>query len=214
MTQSPIPAPTSTFPVHIHHASEIRSNTTLAHQITNFVNTGYRYMSPETAIRWHPFPTDRLPTPSSIHSALGVDGFFAVIYNPNDQEEPIACAAATHWTNDLEGYSSGGEDGWEIKTVTTAAEWQRRGLAAKCVAAIVDELTSCGGRGGLCGESGARDGEGGKVKIWVHAVECLNGVLWKKLGWVIVRAYEKPVGDWGSKMGYRLLVLLQEFERK
>jgi GNAT superfamily N-acetyltransferase len=184
----------------LHTASAIRSDPALAHTITTFVNEGYRYKSNQN---WHPDPSPRFPNPDSIHSELGDDGLFAVIYDPRNETRPIACAAMTRWHGDLEGYVAAGERGWEIKTVTTQVDWMRRGLAGRCVGALAEravEDEDCGSER--------------KVQIWVQAVEELNGAYWRKKGWVEVRAYQKPVGHWGSKLGYRLLVMLQEFERK
>lgn len=189
----------------LHHASAIRTDAALASTITSFVNEGYRYMSPESASRWDGVYGDRLPNPESIHAALGHDGIFAVIYEPHDATTPIACAATKRWKHDLEGLNEAGEDGWEIITVTTRVEWMRRGLAGRCVDALVADVIRQ-----------AREGEkrerGSKVKIWVHTVEDLNGAYWRKKGWEEVRSYDKPAGHWGSKYGYRLLVLLQEFQ--
>jgi len=184
----------------LHHASAIRADPSLARTITSFVNEGYRYISPSIASRWETDGSDRLATPSAIHEALGNDGMFAVIYDARDDTNPIACAATTPWTRDLEGFCAAGETGWEIKTVTTRVECMRRGLAQRCVDALVAELV----------RQAREDGDGEKLQVWVQAVEDMNGAFWRKKRWVDVRAYEKPAGHWGSKFGYRLLVLLQE----
>jgi hypothetical protein len=188
----------------LHHASAIRADATLASTITSFVNEGYRYRSPESVSRWDRVYGDRLPYPESIHATLGDDGIFAVIYDPQNSTIPIACAAMRRWKHDLEGLNEPGEDGWEIVTVTTRVEWMRRGLAGRCVDALVEEVVRQV-RGNETRNHGA------KVNIWVHTVEDLNGAYWRKKGWMEVRSYDKPAGHWGSKFGYRLLVLLQRF---
>jgi hypothetical protein len=171
----------------LHPASTILSSPPLASTLISFVNEGYRYTSPTNAARWSTvYGGPRFPTPSSIHSAIGPSGIFAVIYDPNALEEtsPIACAAIKPWAHDLEGHAAGDETGWEILTVTTKEGWMRRGLAARCVDALVEEVVG----------QARSEGKSEKVKVWIHAVEDLNGGYWRGKGWVEVRAYEKPVG--------------------
>jgi GNAT superfamily N-acetyltransferase len=189
----------------LHHASIIRADSSLANTITTFVNQGYRYFSPKNALRWNPGNSDRLTTADSIHQVLGNEGLFAVVYHPDDKITPIACAATKQWTGDYGGYVEATGDGWEILTVTTRVEWMRRGLARRCVDALVENLI-------MQARSDEKRDSNAKLRIWVHAVEDLNGAYWKKQGWVEVRSYDKPAGEWGSKLGYRLLVLLQEFD--
>lgn len=191
----------------IHHASVIRADPALAASLTAFINEGYRYMSPANRERWEPDLSDRLPSDDSIHQALGDDGLLAVVYEPNTQT-PIACAATKRWESDLEGYAEEGESGWEIKMVTTHIEWMKRGLAGQCVDKLIDELARQE-------QSRPKDGTGmvhEPLYIWIQAVECLNGPFWLKKGGALVRSYDKPTGHWGSKCGYRLLVLLREID--
>jgi hypothetical protein len=189
----------------LHHASAIRADPILASTITAFVNEGYRYLAPENASRWDGVYGDRLAQPDSIHAALGVDGIFAVLYDPQNSATPIACAATKRWKHDLEGHNTGGEDGWELIMVTTRVAWMRCGFAGRCIDALIAEII-----GKACEDEKRIDDA--KVKIWAHAVEDLNGPYWRKKGWVDVRSYDKPAGHWGSKFGYRLLVLLKELE--
>lgn len=169
------------------------------------MNDGYRYISPANASRWDRSIDTRLPTRDATHEALGEDGMFAVIYDPLEPSNPIACAATRRWTTDLEGQASSGETGWEIKIVTTKVQWMRHGLAVQCVNALVTELVAQAREAKVC-EIHPR------LQIWVQAVDCLNGSFWRKQGWAEVRSYQKPVGHWGSKTGYRLLVLVREFD--
>jgi hypothetical protein len=191
-----------TLRLRVHHASAIRADPALACTITSCVNDGYRYRSPKVALNWDPSPIERFPTANSIHELLGEDGTFAVIY---DDATPIACASVKRWIGGFKEYLVVGEEGWEVVAVTTNVKWMRRGLAGRCVDALVAELVKQ-----------ARDDEkrenGRKLQVWVHAIDDLYGLYWKKKGWVEVRSYDRPVGHWGSKLGYRLLVLLQEFE--
>jgi GNAT superfamily N-acetyltransferase len=194
---------------HLHHASALRANPTLAATITSFVNEGYRYMPPDAALRWNYIYGVRLPKPDSLFHVIGSDGLFAVLYHPHDSSTPIACAAAKRWECDLDGYIGPGESGWEIVTVTTHVEWMRKGLPGRCVDALVEELRR------QMREKEQCEGEGKEnLQIWVQAVEDLSGAFWRKKGYVDVRAYDKPAGHWGSKNGCRLLVLVQEFEVK
>jgi GNAT superfamily N-acetyltransferase len=190
--------------LRLHHASEIRADTTLANILTTFVNKGYRYFTPETALRWNrsAMGGERLKDSAAIHDTIGHDGMFAVAYDARDGTTPLACAAARQWTHDLEGVSAAGEKGWEVVTVTTRADWMRRGLAGQCIDALVEELI----------RRAREDGSDERLQVWVHVVECLNGAYWRKKGWAEVRTYEKPAGHWGSKFGYRLLVLRRDFE--
>lgn len=194
----------------IHSVSAIRCDPALEQTIRSFVNEGYKYIAPKDASGWESDTFDRLPTADSINRELGEDGFFAVMYDPNDDTKPIACAATTRWKCDLEG-GGVGDEGWEIKTVTARAGWMRGGFAGRCVDAIVKELQRQS-RESVEFQHQCKGSNERKLKVWIQAVECVNGAYWKKKGWTDVRAYEKPVGHWGSKEGYRLLVLLQEFE--
>ena len=197
-------------PPRFHHASALRDDPVLEQTIRAFVNEGYRYIAPKDASRWEPDLADRLSTADSLNRELGDHGFFAVIYDPSDHTKPIACAATRPWTCDLEG-GGVGDEGWEIKTVTSRAGWRRGGFAGRCVDAIVNELLRKKPQRADFGQHGKPANEQ-PLKVWVQTVECVNGAYWRKKGWKDVRAYEKPVGHWGSKEGYRLLVLLQEFE--
>lgn len=164
-------------------------------------------MAPADKERWDTNLGDRLSFADSIHKALGEDGLFAVAYDPATQE-PIACAATKRWTADLEGYAETDETGWEIKTVTTHLDWMKKGLAGRCVDALIDELARQ--------EKSSREGKSPAVhrrlNIWIQAIECLNGKFWLKKGGRLMRSYNKPIGHWGSKYGYRLLVLLREID--
>jgi hypothetical protein len=191
-----------TLQLRVHHASEIRADPALARTISTCVNDGYRYMSPKVALSWDPSPIERFPTANSIHESLGEDGIFAVLY---DGTTAIACAAVKKWIGGFKEYLVVGEEGWEVVAVTTQVQWMRRGLAGRCVDALIEELIR------QAREDEKRE-SGRKLQVWIHAIEDLYGPYWKKKGWKEVRAYERPVGDWGSKLGYRLLVLLQEFE--
>lgn len=202
-----IPARLAQVQPRIHHSSAICNDSALERRIRDFVNEGYRYIAPKDASRWDPDDSDRLPTAESIAKELGEQGFFAVLYDPSDDSKPIACAATTPWKCDLEGGSQG-DQGWEIKMVTSGAGWMRGGFAARCVNAVVAELVEQE-RAGQKGRSTVEPGQ--KLMVWVQTVECVNGDYWKKKGWKEIRGYPKPAGHWGSKEGYRLLVLLQEF---
>jgi hypothetical protein len=164
-------------------------------------------MTPANKERWESDQSDRLSSPDSIHHSLGEDGLFAVVYDP-DTQIPVACAATKRWTADLEGYAEEGESGWEIKMVTTHIDWMKKGLAGQCVDALIDELA----RQQKCKLKSESTGSGVKLNIWIQAVECLNGPFWLKKGGRLIRSYNKPVGHWGSKYGYRLLVLLREID--
>lgn len=133
------------------------------------------------------------------------DGLFAVVYNP-DTQEPVACAATKRWKADLEGFGEEGEAGWEIKMVTTHINWMKKGLAGECVDALVDELA----RQVKAKREKETAASQGPLNIWSQAVECLNRAFWLKKSGRLMRPYDKPIGCWGSKYGYRLLVLLRK----
>jgi hypothetical protein len=187
----------------IHYCADIYADPTLEQRVRNFANEGYLFIAPKDASRWDPDDSPRLPTSESIRNELGDRGFFAVLYDPNDDTKPIACAASTPWKCDLEG-GGRGDKGWEIKIVTSGAGWMRGGNAGRCVKAIIDELVEQEQKKDSTTER--------KIKVWVQTVACVNGAYWTKKGWKEVRSYDKPKGHWGSKLGYQLLVLLQEFE--
>jgi hypothetical protein len=191
--------------LRIHHAPDISADYSLAANLTAFINEGYRYMSPANQERWDREGDPRLSSPESIHQALGDDGMIAAVYNAAAQE-PVACAATKRWLHDLEGFAEEGEEGWEIKMVATHIHWMKRGLAGQCVDALIDDLAR---------QERVRRGKDTaasqlSLNIWIQAVECLNGAFWLKKGGTLMRSYDKPIGHWGSKYGYRLLVLLRE----
>jgi hypothetical protein len=164
-------------------------------------------MSPESASRWNPTYSDRLPNPDSIKEVIGDDGVFAVIYQPHDESIPIACAAFKPWKGDYGGYMEPRAVGWEVLTVTTRVRWMRRGITRRYVDALIEDLVERA-RKTEKGNSNA------KVQIWIHAVEDLNRAYWKKQGWAEMRSYQRLAGELGSIEGYKLLVLLQEFDTR
>ncbi|KAF2006395.1 hypothetical protein P154DRAFT_559460 [Amniculicola lignicola CBS 123094] len=189
-------SPPLDFKATLHHASEILADPELAARLTSFVNITYKYFPPSILTRWD-MSEDRLEDPSSIHSLLGPTGLFAVVYNPQGEGEPLACASTSAWHGDLEGHILESESGWEIKTVGVRQGWRKRGLAELCIEGLTGHLLGV---------------EGGRVTLWVHMVEDLNGVYWRKKGFMDVRGYDKPAGIWGSYFGYRLTVLTKVVE--
>ncbi|KAI8935879.1 hypothetical protein NX059_007394 [Plenodomus lindquistii] len=195
------PPTTSHYQPQIHHISKLIAAPNISETIRTFVNKGYRYCSPENASHWDT-SVDRLTDVESFHKALGHRGLIAVIYHPDDSTFPIACAAASPWDGGYDGAYSPEEldNGWEIKIVTTKEEWMGRGLAGICVDALLEEIVRV--------EGDAKQ----KPKFWVQAVECLNGAFWRKRGWSDVRGINHEAGRFGSKKGYRLLVLSKEID--
>ncbi|KAH7072744.1 hypothetical protein BKA63DRAFT_49413 [Paraphoma chrysanthemicola] len=186
----------------LYSAFALLCSPTLAHTLTAFVNEGYRSTPLRHPLHWDTEIDDRFPDANSIHKCLGLDGIFAVLYDPQDSSVPIACASMTRWSGDLVTFAAEGESGWEIKTVTTHRDWRGLGLPGLCVDALVQRALRM------------EDENDRKVQIWLQAVEELNGEFWRKKGWTEIRGYDRPVGHSGSKMGYRLLVMLQEFEKE
>lgn len=85
--------------------------------------------------------------------------------------------------------------GWEIKAVTTKRGWYKMGLVGRCIGAMSEELLRQAG---------------GKVKLWLHAVEEVNGEYWRRRGWKEVRRFTRPAGFWDSKKGFQLVVMVKE----
>lgn len=212
----------------IYQASTLRGSPALAEQIRQFANEGYKYMAEEIKPRWEYFYGDRLPTPQSLFDIVGEDGMFAVLYAREDGKEcmatPVACAATKRWGGDLEGRKAakpvdgeeGEEDkeGWEILCVTTHVEYMRRGYAQQCIEALITHLSTQYGHQDQhqIVERVGPEAEFQPLTIWTQAIEELNGRFWRNRGWSEVRRYNKPVGSWGSKFGYELLVLVREVE--
>ncbi|KAF1920203.1 hypothetical protein BDU57DRAFT_508372 [Ampelomyces quisqualis] len=96
------------------YASVIRADPGLVSTITFFVNEGYRYMAPDSPLRWSDIYGVRLPEPDLIIQVVGDDGLFAVLHHPHDSSMPTACAAAQRRQCDLDGYNLAGEDRWEV----------------------------------------------------------------------------------------------------
>lgn len=139
---------------------------------------------------------------------LGPDGMLAAVYHVEDGGEkttPVAVASVSRWHGDMDGVGVEDEEGWEIKAVTTKSGWGKMGLVTRCLNALTE---------GLAVQQRSLTGEQGQValNLWVHAVEEVNGDYWRRRGWVDVRGFDRPVGYWGSRFGFRLSVLLKEVD--
>ncbi|KAF1952969.1 hypothetical protein CC80DRAFT_495077 [Byssothecium circinans] len=206
----------------VHKSSALRADADLAARISTFVNIGYRDREVYLLSQWVEL-TDRFETREAIFDAVGSEGMFAVVWNmpsrgegkEEEQEkegkaEAVACACISPWTGDLGPERAGAEDGgWEIKTVTTKEGWKKMGLAGLCVQALIDEVIEIERRN--VRERG-EEVEGTRVKLWVHAVEEVNGEYWRRRGWRFVRAYERPAGEWASRFGFVLGVFGKEVD--
>ncbi|KAK7190361.1 uncharacterized protein CC84DRAFT_1167530 [Paraphaeosphaeria sporulosa] len=188
---------------HLHRASDILKDNALAHTLTTFINEGYATSSLYPSTRWDHQPV-RFHTPTDIHDMLGTDGMIAAIYHisrEGGQTEPVAVASISRWHGDMDGVGAQDEDGWEIKAVTTKSGWGKMGLVGRCIETITQDLIA----------QEQSHGEE-KVKLWLHAVEEVNGDYWRRRGWNDVRGFNRPEGYWGSKFGFRLSVLLKEVD--
>lgn len=203
-SQTP-PAPTHAPPpdipdlqTYVYHAHDLLANTPLAAQLMAFVNAGYDNHTIYPQTHWERTAT-RFSDVSELHSALGPTGLLATACIDGT---PVASASAARWSGDMDGVGGAGEEGWEIKAVTTKAGFEKRGLAGRCIAALTEEIAR-----GRREEVG-----GGRVRLWVHAVEEVNGGYWRRRGWREVRGFERPVGYWGSRFGFRLVVMVKEVD--
>ncbi|KAF2854698.1 hypothetical protein T440DRAFT_464843 [Plenodomus tracheiphilus IPT5] len=200
------PSPTQLQP-RIHHFSELIAAPDIAERIRNFVNQGYRYFAPENTSRWEPC-VDRLVDLPSFHKQLGDRGLIAIIYDPDNSSIPIACAATSPWDGGFDGGYSPDEldGGWEIKIVTTKEGWMGKGLAGKCVDALFAEVVR------LERVDLSRVDADRKLRFWIQTVECVNGAFWRRKGWKDVRGTDHEAGWFGSKEGYRLLVMTKKVD--
>jgi hypothetical protein len=192
---------------NVYNIAHLRANPLLAARITTFVNVGYRNKAVYAPAYWTDDGTDRFQTPDAIYDAIGPNGLFAVVYNEKPvDDELVACASITSWIGDLGGEETGKDDGgWEIKAVVTKVGWNKMGLAGRCIQMLTEETIKL--------EREALENKGERtLKIWIQAVESVNGEYWRRRGWKFVRAYEMPVGLWGSRFGFTLIVLLKEVD--
>lgn len=154
--------------------------------------------------------SDRFSSPTAIHDTLGADGIFAVTYA---DDLPVACASVSRWNGDMEGRGEeAGEEGWEIKTVTTRMGWMKKGLAGRCIAELTEELVRQERERGRNGNGEGEEDGRRKLRLWIHVVDELNWEYWRRRGWEYVRGYERPAGEMGSKHGFRLLVAFKEVD--
>jgi hypothetical protein len=190
----------------LHRAPAILEDKALAETLTNFINEGYGTSSIYPATHWDYQPI-RFHTPTEIHEMVGTDGLIAAVYQTQadgDQTDPVAAASITRWHGDMDGTGGQDEDGWEIKAVTTKSGWAKMGLVGWCIEAMTQDLIT---QEKEKGDNGER-----KLKLWLHAVEEVNGDYWRRRGWRDVRGFSRPVGYWGSKFGFRLAVLIKEID--
>lgn len=188
----------------LYHAEEIRPKSELTTTLTKFVNEGFKAANVYSADKWD-LSGDRLENDNEIPEMLGTEGLFAAIY---DGDVIVASAGAIPWICDLNGFSEPGETGWEIKTVTVKVGYMKQGLAGKCIGILQDYLIEK--------EKGRRKSTGKKglpkLKLWIQTAEFVNGEYWRRRGWKDARVYDKPKGFWGSKTGFRLLILVKEVD--
>jgi GNAT superfamily N-acetyltransferase len=215
MPTPPPPPQTKALYTHIYTTSDLKSNPTLTTAIINFENASYRNRQSYPESHWGDIP-DRFPTPEALYSSLGPHGFVAVISTRGASEEEegrevVACACASPWKGDLrlDPYEEKGSDdevvkeaaeeqGWEIKGVATHAAWLRKGLAGRCIAAIEKEV--------------ARLEKESKIRLWIHAVEEVNGEYWRRRGFTEVRRSKTAPGVFGATFGVELVVMVRDID--
>lgn len=186
----------------LYHAKDIGRGSELAAKLTKFVNDSYRGSNTYDPERWNiDEEKPRFETDYEIHDTLGEHGLFAVAY---DGDEPVASAGTAPWKGDFEGIGKE-EGGWEIKTVTVKVPYMKKGLATKCIKVLQDYLLENMGE-----EVHNKGVEERTLKFWLQTAECVNGEYWRRRGWRDIRAYQKPIGFWSSRTGFRLLVMVKE----
>jgi GNAT superfamily N-acetyltransferase len=214
---TPLSPQNHSFHPQIYTADDLRSNNDLTVSIIALENAGYsnRQIYPES--RWGKIP-DRFETLEALFTSLGPQGFVVAVFASGENEEDedrgrqlVACACASPWKGDLRlGSSSekGNDDevareaakerGWEIKGVATHAAWLRKGLAGRCIAAIETEV--------------ARQEDEGKIRLWIHMVEEVNGEYWRRRGFTEVRRSKTAPGVFGAKFGVELVVMFKDVD--
>jgi hypothetical protein len=194
--------PSQALATRLYHAKDIVRGSELAASLTKFVNDSYGNSNTYDPERWNVDEEKcRFETDDEIHDTLGEDGLFVVAY---DGDEPVASASTALWKGDFEGIGKE-EGGWEIKTVTVRVRYMKQGLATRCIKVLQDHLI-----GKMREEVPNGNKEAKKLKLWLQTAECVNGEYWRRRGWRDARGYEKPVGYWASKTGFRLLVMMKE----
>lgn len=218
-TTDPTPTPTPFSPqslqTFIYTANQLRANPTLAATIHSLANSGFRNSNIYRETDWGE-RSDRFETLEHMHETIGADGWFAVVWNteivPKGNEGldvkngeagrveasaggkvAVACASLSRWKGDYGPQNLGREDGgWEIIAVVTKVGWSKLGLAGRCIQALTEEVVKF--------EQAQLMGQGRRLKLWVQAVEQVNGEYWRRRGWKFVRSYELPAGLWGGEV--------------
>jgi hypothetical protein len=198
--------------------ADIQGDCTLTSQIRDLVNAAFLRSEQTEVGKWGRL---RFEQPHELFDMLGRDGVMSVIYDlegravggGSNAGMVVACAAALPWAGGFTREGQGVEEGYEIKTVCVNgdAKYAKRGLAVQVVAHLEDHL--------LAQElSGRREGKGGSkneqslahLTLWIQASESLNGVYWRKRGFLEVRRHTAGPGVWGCKKTFEMVVFRKD----
>ncbi|KAF2110870.1 hypothetical protein BDV96DRAFT_583078 [Lophiotrema nucula] len=210
-TPQSIGSPTSTgsnespiereFRQYLYSAEQIKSDAPLAAALTDLINDRFASNKTPNPDKWDDRAL-RFSDVNQIHEMLGHTGVFSVVY---DNDTVVACAGAIPWKGGMPGLRGPHDEGWEVKTVATKQGYSKQGLATRCIAGLEAYLKQ------LQPTHDNRQ-EGKILKTWIQAADCLNGAYWRRRGYREVALVEQPVGIWGSKTGFKLLVAVKELE--
>jgi len=150
-------------------------------ETTTVINTAY-----------HECQTDlRIKHPTQLADDLGPDGACAIITD-TDTGRVVATVSANPYTlyaKDREwtgfndgGYQSGSHFMLFAVAVVADPRYRKMGLVGRCITELEKWLSQ----------------RKEVVAVWVKCVEHVNGVYWRKRGFVEVYREERPPGSYGS----------------
>lgn len=215
--------------------SELKADPRITESITSLANDAFLRPKRAEPEKWN-ITVLRFPTLESYFAMLDEDSIIALIFddaedlgqethavsetqNNGNRKYPspkvVACAAAVPWRGGMAREGAGTESGWEIKAVCVDGDekYLRQGLTIKLLASLEEHLIHRAKSQGQLVEVGATGSNvGGILTLWILAAECLNGVYWRKRGFVEVRRSWETNGGWGSKADFEIVVFKKEVE--
>ncbi|KAF2119644.1 hypothetical protein BDV96DRAFT_567978 [Lophiotrema nucula] len=218
--------------------SELHANPDLVAKIMNLGNEATDRNKIAEPEKWEASTTKRFESREYFFEQLGEDVLWAVIFDRasgenasngtgngagskerglwNNRDRVVAIAAATPWHQPLgtwEMIEHGEvEEGWEFKAVCVDSDpkYIKTGLATNCMQALERALVEKEVK--KLEATGVPGKEKVKVRLWIIAVECMNGVYWRKKGWKEIRRAVQGNGMWGCRTSFELVVLTKDSE--
>ncbi|KAF2453385.1 hypothetical protein BDY21DRAFT_356546 [Lineolata rhizophorae] len=185
--------PDDSFSIAVYTPTELASQPALVHAVVELVNNAYfGHGDFEEEAR---FKRDQ-----ALIDNIRENGLCAVVVdeNANDGDAPkvIASVSANVW-KEAEGEPS---LNYELSAVATlnSPPYRKRGLVDRCTLALQSALLER-----------LRPSQRPDFRLWLIAVEHLNGAYWRRRGYKHVRTRVMPVGTWGARREFELATLVK-----